>query len=78
MPSVSEQTGLPSVGIYRQIRDGLFTRPVRLGLRAVGWPAAEVAELNVARIRGDSADQIRALVERLHEARKSGEAHHEL
>ncbi len=55
---------------YADIQQGLFTRPVQIGLRAVGWPAYEVQVLNGARIAGQSHDQIRDLVKQLECARK--------
>lgn len=56
---------------YLDIRQGLFTRPVQIGLRAVGWPAYEVDAINAARIAGRSEDEIRALVLKLETARKA-------
>jgi hypothetical protein len=50
---------------------GLWTKQVKLGPRAVGWPAHEVAALNAARIAGKTDDEIRALVVKLHAARKN-------
>lgn len=48
-----------------------WPRPVRLGERAVGWPASEVAALNAARIAGKTDQEIRALVVKLEAARKA-------
>lgn len=63
---------------YEDIRQGLFTHPVPIGARAVGWPEHEVASLNAARISGMSDGEIRELVTRLEAARKmiSGEGGH--
>ncbi len=58
--------------IYLRISQGLFPRPVKLGARAVGWPAREVAAINSARIAGKSDDDIRQLVQRLQAARAEG------
>lgn len=58
--------------IYLRISQGLFTKPVSLGARAVGWPAREVAAINSARIAGKSEDEIRKLVQRLQAARSEG------
>ena len=69
-PSVKTEVGLSRTSIHRRIHDGLFPRPVSLGAKAVGWPAAEIAALNTARIAGKSDDEVRALVRRLHAARK--------
>jgi prophage regulatory protein len=55
------------------IQQGLFTPPVPIGARAVGWPAAELAMLNAARIAGKTDDEIRALVAKLEAARKVAE-----
>lgn len=57
--------------IYLRIEQGLFPKPVKLGARAVGWPAREVAAINGARIAGLSDNQIRALVKKLQAARLS-------
>ena len=56
---------------YLDIQQGLFTRPVSIGLRAVGWPASELVALNAARIAGKSDDEVRALVVKLEAARKN-------
>ncbi|MBN1586028.1 MAG: AlpA family transcriptional regulator [Candidatus Omnitrophica bacterium] len=42
LPKVKERTGLSRSGIYERIKTGGFPRPVRLGLRAVGWIEEEV------------------------------------
>ncbi len=73
MQSVKAETGHAShASVYNAIHEGLFTVPVPIGQRAVGWPDHEVAAINSARIRGDSEDQIRALVIKLHAARMAG------
>lgn len=51
--------------IYLRISQGLWTRPVALGLRAVGWPAADIEALIAARIAGRSDHEIRAIVRTL-------------
>lgn len=56
---------------YLDIQQGLFTRPVSIGLRAVGWPASELVALNAARIAGKSDEEIRTLVVKLEAARKT-------
>lgn len=42
--SVIEITGLSRSSIYNYIKAGTFPRPLKLGLRAVGWLASEVFE----------------------------------
>ena len=73
MQSVKAETGHAShASVYAAIHDGLFTVPVPIGQRAVGWPDHEVKAINAARIRGDSEDKIKALVAKLHTARMAG------
>ena len=70
LPAVLARTGNSRSTHYARIKKGLWTKPVLLGPRAVGWPLQEVAALNAARIAGRSDDEIRGLVERLVAARK--------
>lgn len=70
LPAVKFDSGYARSTIYLRISQGLWTKPVRLGERAVGWPANEVAALNAARIAGKSDDEIRALVAKLEASRK--------
>lgn len=70
LPAVKAETGWRShASIYKAVHAGLFTKPVQLGERAIGWPAEEVQVLQAARIAGAGDDQIRSLVRRLHEKR---------
>lgn len=73
MSLVKSETGHAShASIYTAIHAGLFTVPVQIGERSVGWPDAEVKAINSARVAGKSTEQIRELVAKLHEARMSG------
>lgn len=71
LPAVLRERGRSRSAHYLDIQQGLFTRPVSIGLRAVGWPSGEVAALNAARIAGKTAEEIRALVVKLEAARKA-------
>lgn len=71
LPNVKSESGLSRSTIYLRIAQGLWPKPVNLGVRAVGWPAAEIAAINAARIAGKSDDEIRALVVKLEAARKA-------
>ena len=71
LPTVLHERCRSRSAHYLDIQQGLFTRPVSIGLRAVGWPATELAALNAARIADKSDDEIRALVVRLEAARKN-------
>lgn len=71
LPAVKYESGLSRSTIYLRIAQGLWTKPISLGGRAVGWPASEVAALNAARIAGKTDDDIRALVQTLQAGRKA-------
>jgi len=58
-----------NASIYNLIRDGLWTKPVHIGQRSVGWPDDEVRALCAARIAGMVDSEIRELVNRLHSKR---------
>ena len=69
--AVKGETGHRShASIYTQIREGLFTKPVPIGARSVGWPSHEVEAIVAARVAGKTDDQIRELVELLHKQRQ--------
>ncbi|XAT57650.1 AlpA family phage regulatory protein [Rhodobacteraceae bacterium IMCC1335] len=40
---LEEQLGLTRSSIYKMMENGEFPRPIKLGRRAVGWRADEVA-----------------------------------
>ncbi len=69
LPGVKAETGYSRSTIYLRISQGLWTHPVSLGARSVGWPASEVAAINGARIAGKTDHEIRDLVARLEAAR---------
>ena len=70
MSAVKAETGHKShASIYTAIRAGLFTQPVPIGERSVGWPDYEVQAINRARIAGQTEAQIKELVNRLHAKR---------
>jgi len=70
MSAVKFESGLSRSTIYLRVSQGLWTKPVSLGARAVGWPSDEVEAINAARIAGNTDDEIRALVKELETARK--------
>ena len=42
MPDLLRLTGLSISTVKRMVQDGRFPKPVRLGVRAKGWPASDV------------------------------------
>ena len=73
MPAVVAATGDARSTIYARISEKLFVSGVRTGRRSVAWPSSEIQAINNARIAGKSEDEIRALVDRLHAARKAAQ-----
>ena len=71
LPFVLGERGRSRSSHYLDIEQGLFTHPVSIGARAVGWPAYEVTMLNAARIAGKTDEEIRVLVVELEAARKA-------
>lgn len=69
LPAVLKKRGVGKSKHYRDVAEGLFTRPVRIGARAAAWPSHEVESLNAARLRGESDETIRLIVRKLHELR---------
>lgn len=55
-----------NASIYKLISDGLWTKPVLIGQRAVGWPDYEVQAICSARIASKTDAEIRDLVSQLH------------
>lgn len=71
LPAVKAESGYPRSTLYLRIAQGLWTKPVRLGERVVGWPSSEVSAINAARIAGKTDDEIRTLVVKLELVRKT-------
>lgn len=69
--AVQAVSGLARSTIYLRIKNGLWTSPISLGGRSVGWPESEISAINVARIAGKSDQEIRELVINLEAARKT-------
>jgi prophage regulatory protein len=71
LPQVLAESGKKRSPLYADISQGLWPRPIKLGIRAVGWPADEVRTLNAARIAGKTDSEIRELVNKLEASRKA-------
>lgn len=55
---------------YNNIKLGLMTPPVSLGIHSVAWPEHEINAINSARVAAKSEYEIKALVAQLVTARK--------
>lgn len=70
LPAVMERTGLSRSAIYTRASDGLFPRPVPLGLRTAAWPEHEVEAVLKAHLREVPDETLRELVADLRKQRK--------
>ena len=68
---VEARTGLSRSTIYKFMSEGTFPKPVRRGVRAVGWNSSSIEAVNAARIAGKTDTEIRALVVKLETARNA-------
>jgi prophage regulatory protein len=72
LPEVMRVMGYRAhASIYNSITEGIFTKPVAIGERSVGWPDDEVLRIYKARIAGFNKDQLKELVAHLHADRIS-------
>lgn len=71
LPEVLRARARSRTAHYSDIKNGLYTRPIKIGSRATGWPYSEVCALNAARIAGKSDDEIRNLVIKLESDRNN-------
>jgi prophage regulatory protein len=69
LPIVGQSFGESRATIYRKIKQGLISKPVKIGGDRVAWPANEVQAIINARIAGKSEDEIKKLVIELEAAR---------
>lgn len=64
-PEIFARHRFHNTTLYQQIRDGLFTPPVRMGANSSAWPEHESDAILRARVAGCSDDKIRDLVGKL-------------
>ena len=66
-----EILGISRSTFYAQVSQGLITKPIHVGLRAVGWLSNEIEAILNARIEGKNEAEIKALVLNLQSQRTS-------
>ena len=67
---VAEKLGYKSkAAIYLCVAAGTLTKQISTGLRATGWPSAEIESIVEAREAGMDQSNIKRLVEALHRER---------
>ena len=70
LAEVIRRRGISRTTHYEDMEKGLYTKPVPIHTRVVGWPEYEEDALNAARIAGKTNDEIRDLVKELMNNRK--------
>ncbi|CCK75264.1 Phage transcriptional regulator, AlpA [Oleispira antarctica RB-8] len=73
-PAVLELLQISRSNLYSKIENGLFPKPIQLGVRAVFWLSTENEAVLAAMIQGQSQEEIKHLVKTLVEARKQFKA----
>jgi prophage regulatory protein len=66
LPVIESSYGKKRSTIYREIKNGLFPKPVDIGGGISAWPANEIQALINARIAGKNDNEIKHLVTQLH------------
>jgi prophage regulatory protein len=66
-----EILGISRSTFYAQVSQGLITKPIHVGLRAVGWLSNEIEAILNARIVGKNEAEIKTLVLTLQNQRTS-------
>jgi prophage regulatory protein len=69
-PEVLELLQISRSTLYKKIEQGLWPKPITLGLRAVAWLSTENEQILAAMIAGQPADEIKLLVQSLEDNRK--------
>lgn len=67
--TVVQYQGRSRAAIYRDIKDGIFPKPVKISERVAVWPRHEHQAIAAARLAGKSDDEVRQLVANLVEQR---------
>lgn len=71
LPVVCHASGQARSTLYRNIKAGLFTKPVDIGGDRKAWPSNEVQSIVDARIAGATDDEVKKLVRELEAQRKT-------
>lgn len=70
LPGVIQRSGLSRSSVYKAVAAKLWTSPIRLTGKSIGWPSSEIDSLICARIRGADDAEVRQLVAQLEAARQ--------
>ena len=57
--------------LYKQIKQGVFPRPIQISDRSIAWIKSEIDQILLAKIQGCDVEEIRRLVTVLENGRNS-------
>ena len=70
LPEVMRHSGYSRSMLYYLVSQGLYPKPIKIGVRAVAWISAEVEAIGQARIAGKSIEEMKNLISQLQIARQ--------
>jgi prophage regulatory protein len=70
MPEVLDLLKISRSNLYQKVNQGLWPKPIQLGLMAVAWLKTENEQVIATMIDGQSADEIKLLVQSIEDDRK--------
>ena len=65
LPEVLRRKGGGKSTLYAEIKEGCFPRPVKLGLRRIGWPEHEIDAVMQFFLRGETQAELKAFIKKL-------------
>ena len=72
MKDVAKMAGVSNATLYRWVKRGLLTPPVKRVGKNPGWPVYEIERFNSARIAGWTEDEIKVLAREFMSLRRAG------
>ena len=73
LPEVLRRKGGGKSTLYAEIKEGYFPKPIKLGLRRIGWPEHEVDAVMQFFLRGENKTKLKAFVKKVEANRTHGE-----
>ena len=65
LPEVLRRKGGGKSSLYSAIKVGDFPKPIKLGLRRIGWPEHEVDAVMQFFLRGENQTELKAFVKKI-------------
>ena len=65
LPEVLRRKGGGKSSLYSAIKVGGFPKPIKLGLRRIGWPEHEVDAVMQFFLRGEDQTELKAFVKKI-------------